>query len=81
MSSDKRPAKVRVFSSSSGSMPGQRRDDVEATPPEVEAPPAIIAAEPARSGGFILLACLFVLGCALGGALFAIFGLIPGAAL
>jgi hypothetical protein len=78
MSSDQRPGKVRVFSSGtaasvSTSPPARRRGDrMEEAPLSV--PPMSIV-EPARNYRFFLLAGLFLLGCAIGGALLAWYGL------
>lgn len=79
MSSDERPAKVRVYSSRDGSLPHRRRDDVEAdAPAQVEAVVAAPLVELSRISTVTLV--LFVLGCAIGGALVAWFGLVQGAA-
>ncbi|MFT4057401.1 MAG: hypothetical protein QM681_23055 [Novosphingobium sp.] len=84
MSSDRRPAKVRVVSASQGGAqpnaqenPGRRRGD---RPEEdAEAVAAAVLASPARQGGSLLWAfgavLLFLVGCAIGGALLVISGL------
>ncbi|OAN54814.1 MULTISPECIES: hypothetical protein [unclassified Sphingobium] len=80
MSSDQRPGKVRVFSSGTATpQPARRRGDrVEAAP--VADPPRLPAPAAKPGGGrFLLLAGLFLLGCAVGGALLAWFGPMPGA--
>lgn len=78
MSSDQRPGKVRVFSSSTAvaPVPARRRGDVVEAAPS-PAPP-LPAVEPAQKGGFPLLAGLFLIGCAIGGALLAWSGLLGG---
>lgn len=79
MSSDERPAKVRVYSSR-GSLPLRRRDDVESDDQtRVKAVTAAPAVEkPSGIGAFGL--GVFVLGCAIGGALVAWFSLFQSAA-
>lgn len=83
MSSDRRPAKVRVVSASQGEgasatpNPGRRRGD---RPEEdAEAIAAAVLASPSRQGGSLLWAfgavLLFLVGCAIGGALLVISGL------
>lgn len=70
MSSDKRPAKVRVFSSRNG-MPaqGQRRGD-QVAPVDPTAKPVAAApvAPPITRGRTVLFVLLFLIGCAIGGA-------------
>ena len=83
MSSDQRPGKVRVFSSRTPPpAPARRRGDRQQAPaPGAE--PAVSAAQAgdvSRPDRTILLAIPFLLGCAIGGALLAWLGLIPGAA-
>lgn len=84
MSSDQRPGKVRVFSSHTAEAPpARRRGDPQQseTPPAAEpaalSPPVAKAESPYRT---ILLAVLFLSGCAIGGGVAAWWGLIPGAA-
>lgn len=80
MSSDQRPGKVRVFSSNAAmATPARRRGDPQpATVPAVE-PVASAREDVARPGRTLLLAVLFLLGCAIGGAVIAWQGLMPGA--
>ncbi|WP_375195249.1 hypothetical protein [Sphingobium sp.] len=78
MSSDQRPGKVRVFSSGMKATvpasPSARRrgDRIEEAPSSVPPTPVV---GPALKGRFLLLAGLFLLGCAIGGALLAWSGL------
>jgi hypothetical protein len=87
MSSDRRPAKVRVVSASQGEgasaqenpgvNPGRRRGD---RPDEdAEAVAAAVLAAPTRQGGSLLWVfgamVLFLVGCAIGGALLVISGI------
>lgn len=78
MSSDKRPAKVRLFSSNSGiPIPARRHDDPK--PPVETPPPASIVeakAPPSTRGRSILLTVLFLLGCAIGGAALPLLGFV-----
>lgn len=79
MSSDERPAKVRVYSSRDGSLPYRRRNDPETdTPVQVEAVVAAPVVQPSRISTVTL--ALFIVGCAIGGALVAWFGLVQGEA-
>lgn len=83
MSSDQRPGKVRVFSSRTPPpAPARRRGDQQPAPVS-GAEPAASAPQPgddSRPDRTILLAIPFLLGCAIGGAVLAWLGLIPGAA-
>lgn len=83
MSSDQRPGKVRVFSSRTPPpAPARRRGDPErATVQAAErAASSAQAGDAARPGRSLFLAIPFLLGCAIGGAVIAWLGLIPGAA-
>lgn len=83
MSSNRRPGKVRVFSSGTGEpapqpTPSRRRSD---RPAEEEVLP-IAPAKAAPAGGLVqalITVVLFLFGCFLGGALFVLVGLVPGA--
>ncbi|WP_159980753.1 MULTISPECIES: hypothetical protein [unclassified Novosphingobium] len=84
MSSDRRPAKVRVVNSSAvQAVPARRRSD-HAQDDEDQAPSAVAAAQ-ARQGGSLLWVVgsvlLFLIGCAIGGAVFVLSGLAGGAQL
>ncbi|NWK98898.1 hypothetical protein DM806_25190 [Sphingobium lactosutens] len=82
MSSDQRPGKVRVFSSGTAAAPPARRrsDRAEAdVTPVAEPSQTPVSAAPPSGGGSLLLAVLFLIGCAVGGVLIAWFGLMPGA--
>ncbi|WP_404479665.1 hypothetical protein [Novosphingobium sp. BL-52-GroH] len=75
MSSDRRPAKVRVVSSGPvPSTPARRRTDE----PREQMPAASAAAAHKREGGSLLWVAgalaLFLVGCAIGGALFVLAG-------
>jgi len=76
MSSDQRPGRVRVFSSSTAAapVPARRRGDAAAVAPSPV--PPVPAVQPAARGGFPVLAGLFLIGCAVGGALMAWSGLL-----
>lgn len=85
MSSNQRPTGVRVISSQGNRpTPARRHGDpvVESTPPpspdveEVSAPISTAAAEASSGkGDFLILALLFVIGCAIGGAALSLLGL------
>lgn len=89
MSSDRRPAKVRVVSSgpiravegSAAATPGRRRTDQ----PEPDVAGASTASAPRAEGASLLWVTgalvLFLVGCALGGALFVLSGLASAASL
>lgn len=83
MSSDQRPGKVRVFSSRTPPpAPARRRGDRQQTPAPGAEPArlSVPAEDAARPDQPLLLAIPFLLGCAIGGAVIAWLGLIPGAA-
>lgn len=90
MSDDRRPAKVRVFSSgvpdangpsgANAPNPGRRRTD----PPQMAAGEALAAPDAGKRGGLLwvsLAVLLFLIGSALGGVLYAASVLFPGALL
>lgn len=82
MSSDQRPGKVRVFSSRTPPpAPARRRGDQERAtgPAATTAASSPQAGDVARPGRSLFLAVPFLLGCAIGGAVIAWLGLIPGA--
>jgi hypothetical protein len=77
MSSDQRPGKVRVFSSGQmAETPRRRRGDTRANDGAAAMAPGV---KKGNTGWSLALAGLFLLGCAIGGALFASLGLMPGA--
>lgn len=82
MSRDQRPARMRVVSSGQrAEQQHRRRGDappVDAPVPGEQAQP--VPAQAAAAGSPWLIAMLFVIGCALGGALIALSGLfeVPG---
>ncbi len=83
MISDQRPGKVRVFSSRTPPpAPARRRGDQEraAGPAGETAMSSPQAEETARPSRSMFLAVPFLLGCAIGGAVIAWLGLVPGAA-
>ena len=82
MSNDQRPGKVRVFSSHAVEPPPARR---RGDPPQRDTPSAVEGAargpqvaNVAGSSRAFMLAIPFLLGCAIGGAVVAWLGLIPG---
>ncbi|KMS52937.1 hypothetical protein V474_24150 [Novosphingobium barchaimii LL02] len=84
MSSDRRPAKVRVVNSSAvQAVPARRRSDIAQD--DGDQATSAIAAAPARQGGSPLWVVgsvvLFLAGCAIGGALFVLSGFAAGAQL
>ena len=79
MSSNQRPTKVRVFSSQNSSpVPNRRRTDVqtETEAPQTATPAVQTAAAPtAGRGSTLMLLMLFLIGCAIGGAVLTLIGL------
>ncbi len=88
MSDDRRPARVRVFSSGTPDANSQTSNPDQQNPRRRRTDAPQLAANDAAAGGksggriwIVLGALLFLIGCALGGVLFTISVLHPGALL
>ena len=82
MTSHRRPARAGVFPPGPPPAPRapRRSDRAEAdVTPVAEPSQTPVSAAPPSGGGSLLLAVLFLIGCAVGGVLIAWFGLMPGA--